>query len=100
MFDPFATSLSPDIIALRKANAGCYFGVNGQPANEQDRCQQQGMACNVYPYIAAIEFAVDVEQGGPVSRCVDSGEDARKLTFNLSLLPISYFDSCSWRCKV
>lgn len=73
-----AADLSSNITAMRKANAGCYFGVNGQSANEPDRCQNQGMACNVYPYIAAVEFAVDVEQGGPVSKCVDSGEDSRE----------------------
>lgn len=78
MFDPLATSLAPDVIAVRKANAGCYFGVSGQPDTEQDRCQNKGMACNVYPYISAVEFAVDVKRGGPVSRCVDMGEDARK----------------------
>ncbi|KAG9849438.1 hypothetical protein KCU98_g4966, partial [Aureobasidium melanogenum] len=92
MFDPFATSLPTDIIALRKANAGCYFGINGQPAHEEDRCQQQGMACNVYPYITAIEFAVDVEQGGPVSRCVDSGEDARQT----AMLNLFYNSTGPW----
>lgn len=77
-FDPMAIGLPFNITALRKANAGCYYGVDGQPANEPDRCQSQGMACNVYPYITAVEFAVDAEQGGPVSRCVDRGEDARE----------------------
>lgn len=80
-----AIDLPSNITAVRKANAGCYSGVDGQPANEPDRCQNQGMACNVYPYIAAVEFAVDVEQGGPVSRCVDSGEDTSEW------FPIFYF---------
>ena len=77
-FDPFATSLPPNIHALRKANAGCYSGIDGTPDDNRDRCQDQGLACNVYPYITAVEFAVDGEKGGPISRCVDSGEDARK----------------------
>lgn len=63
MFDPLATSLAPDVIAVRKANAGCYWGVSGQPDTAQDRCQNQGLECNVYPYISAVEFAVDVKRG-------------------------------------
>lgn len=53
----------------------------------QDRCQEQGMACSVYPYVTASNGDVDVQKGGPVSRCVDTGEYYREwfpLTFSSS----------------
>ncbi|KAH0362683.1 STE3-domain-containing protein, partial [Aureobasidium melanogenum] len=92
MFDPFATSLPDDAIAVRKANAGCYSGVSGQPEIGQDRCEDQGMACNVYPYISAVDFAVDVKHGGPVSRCVAKGEDARQS----AMLNLFYTSTGPW----
>ncbi|CAD0087558.1 unnamed protein product, partial [Aureobasidium vineae] len=66
-FNPMAVGLAPNIVKLRKANAGCYVGIDDGPVNEQDRCQRQGMACNVSPYLTAIEGAVDVERGGPIT---------------------------------
>lgn len=60
---------------FRKQNAGCYVGVENSGETGivgwQDRCQEQGMACNVYPYVTASNGDVDVQKGGPVSRCVD-----------------------------
>jgi hypothetical protein len=66
---------------IRKVNAGCYVGVgdNGTGiVGQEDRCQRQGLACSVYPYVTASDGDVNVQRGGPVSRCVDMGEDARK----------------------
>jgi hypothetical protein len=62
-------------------NAGCYVGVedNGTGiVGQEDRCQREGMACSIYPYVTASDGDVNVQRGGPVSRCVDIGEDARK----------------------
>ena len=44
----------------------------------EDRCEAQGLACSVYPFLTAIDGDKDVKRGGPVSRCVDVGEDARE----------------------
>lgn len=49
--------------------------------NGEDRCQRQGMACSVYPFVTAGEGDGDFRRGGPVSRCVDIGEDAREYFF-------------------
>jgi hypothetical protein len=73
-------------------NAGCYEGVedNGTGiVGQEDRCQRQGMACSVYPYVSASDGDENVQRGGPVSRSVDIGEDARKYLLYASSLPIS-----------
>jgi len=64
---------------IRKQSAGCYVGIDGAVLpNLDDRCQRQGMACSVYPYMTASNGDVDVKRGGPVSRCVDIGENYRE----------------------
>lgn len=67
---------------FRKHNAGCYIGVESDNdtgiVGWQDRCQRQGTACSVYPYVTASNGDVDVQKGGPVSRCVDTGEYYRE----------------------
>lgn len=74
------SELPPVWIELaRKQSAGCYVGVDGAVLPDlDDRCQRQGMACSVYPYMTASNGDVDVKRGGPVSRCVDIGENYRE----------------------
>jgi hypothetical protein len=75
-FPPYWTQL------MRKWNAGCYAGIDANGTGllvfQDDRCQRQGMACSMYPYVTSSDGDVDVQKGGPVSRCVDMGEDARE----------------------
>lgn len=61
----------------------------------QDRCQRQGTACSVYPYVTASNGDVDVQKGGPVSRCVDTGEYYREW-FYLALPPFHPLETQSF----
>jgi hypothetical protein len=81
---------------IRKVNAGCYVGVedNGTGiVGQEDRCQRQGLACSVYPYVSASDGDENVKKGGPVSRCVDTGEDAREYFFLLFPLKMQHLTS-------
>jgi hypothetical protein len=76
------SDLPPGWVELtRKWNAGCWAGLDSNDTVlvlEDDRCQRQGLACSMYPYMTSSDGDVDVQKGGPVSRCVDTGEDARE----------------------
>jgi hypothetical protein len=50
----------------------------------------------MYPYISSSDGDVDVQRGGPVSRCVDLGEDAREY-FSLSFSPTHIKMQQVWR---
>jgi hypothetical protein len=86
-----ASSLPPGWTQLmRKWNTGCYAGIDANDTGlvfQDDRCQRQGMACSMYPYMTSSDGDVDVQKGGPVSRCVDMGEDAREYFHLLHLAP-------------
>jgi hypothetical protein len=77
-------------------NAGCYVGVEDNETGivgQEDRCQRQGLACSVYPYVSASDGDENVKKGGPVSRCVDTGEDAREYFFLLFPLKMQHLTS-------
>lgn len=82
--------------AERKYNAGCvgptwdYTIQEGGVGGSWDRCKEVGRECSVYPFLSTREGDVDAPGGdwGPVSRCVDAGENAREF-----LLPIPIFFS-------
>lgn len=72
--------------AERKYNAG-YVGPTwdytiqeGGVGGSWDRCKEVGRECSVYPFLSTREGDVDAPGGdwGPVSRCVDAGENARE----------------------
>lgn len=72
--------------AERKYNAGCvgptwdYTIQEGGVGGSWDRCKEVGRECSVYPFLSTREGDVDAPGGdwGPVSRCVDAGENARE----------------------
>ncbi|THW75585.1 hypothetical protein D6D19_03900 [Aureobasidium pullulans] len=74
--------------AERKYNAGCvgpiwdYSIQEGGVGGSWDRCKEVGRECSVYPFLSTREGDVDAAGGdwGPVSRCVDAGENAHLLT--------------------
>ncbi|THX09194.1 hypothetical protein D6D13_06156 [Aureobasidium pullulans] len=72
--------------AERKYNAGCvgpiwdYTIQEGGVGGSWDRCKEVGRECSVYPFLSTREGDVDAPgwNWGPVSRCVDAGENARQ----------------------
>ena len=87
----YGTSLTWDdfagnTFAYRKRNAGCMgaiwdYGVEeGGEGGRWDRCFILKQACSTYPFLSTAESDVDAAGGnwGPVSRCVDAGEDSRE----------------------
>ncbi|THW92647.1 hypothetical protein D6D15_03039 [Aureobasidium pullulans] len=79
-------SFANKTFAERKYNAGCvgpiwdYTIQEGGVGGSWDRCKEVGRECSVYPFLSTREGDVDAPGGnwGPVSRCVDAGENARQ----------------------